>query len=152
MCEVFASVCTEAMSHLRSIAGCKERSGLGLWQSGRISRLLHVAEFCLLQGFSPSMMPRTLTYLEVKRGMGNAMSVPVVGMILLLLLLLLLLLPAACLGPAFYDAFHPIHLLPSTLYLLPSFCPLTSTIYPLSFSDLLMPQTLHFCANTHYAS
>ena len=47
-----------------------------------------------------------------------------------------------CLGPAFYDAFRPIHLLPSTHYLLPSFCPLTSTIYPLSFSALLMPPTL----------
>ena len=77
------------MSHLRSIAGCKERSGLGLWQSGQISRLLHAAEFCLLQGFSPSMMPRNLTDLEVKRGMGNAMSVPVVGMILNAVLLTL---------------------------------------------------------------
>ena len=70
------------MSHLRSIPGSRERSGLGLWQSGRISRLLHAAEYCLLQGFSPSMMPRNLSDREVKKGMGNAMSVPVVGMIL----------------------------------------------------------------------
>ena len=77
------------MSHLRSIAGCKERSGLRLWQSGRISRLLHGAEYCLLQGFSPSMMPRSLTDRELKQGMGNAMSVPVVGMILNAVLLTL---------------------------------------------------------------
>jgi len=70
------------LSYLRNIPG---RAG----QPGRISRLLHAAEHCLLQGFSPSKLPRSLTDRELKRGMGNAMTVPVIGMILNAVLLTL---------------------------------------------------------------
>ena len=49
----------------------------------RISRLLHVAEMCLLQGISPSSLPRRhVTQRQIAKGCGNAMTVPVVGAIM----------------------------------------------------------------------
>ena len=62
---------------------CLRHSAPKLWlKHGSVSRLLHPAELCRLQGFPPRAMPCSLSGREVAKGMGNAMSVPVVGAIL----------------------------------------------------------------------
>ena len=72
----------------KDIASCLRHKAPKRWvvrmKSGQttMSRLLHLAEICLLQGMSPREMPCTLSRMQIARGVGNAMSVPVVGSIL----------------------------------------------------------------------
>jgi hypothetical protein len=44
-----------------------------------VSRFLHVAELCLLQGISPRSLPQGTRVSTVRRAAANAMTVPVVG-------------------------------------------------------------------------
>ena len=49
-------------------------------------RLLHESEACVLQGMSPDIVPPGLSRKQVFHGLGNAMTVPVVGAVLIALL------------------------------------------------------------------
>ena len=51
-----------------------------------VSRFLHPAEACMLQGMSPAIIPEGMSDAAVFYGCGNAMTVPVVGSILSALL------------------------------------------------------------------
>jgi hypothetical protein len=51
-----------------------------------VSRLLHPAEACLLQGMHPRIVPPGMTRAQIFRGCGNAMTVPVVGAVLVAVL------------------------------------------------------------------
>lgn len=51
-----------------------------------VRRFLHPAEGCLLQGMSPSIVPPGMTRRQVFEGVGNAMTVPVVGAVLVAVL------------------------------------------------------------------
>ena len=51
-----------------------------------VRRLLHAAEACLLQGMSPSIVPPGMSRRAVFKGCGNAMTVPVIGVVLLTLI------------------------------------------------------------------
>ena len=51
-----------------------------------VRRLLHAAEACLLQGMSPSIVPADMSRRAVFHGCGNAMTVPVIGVVLIALL------------------------------------------------------------------
>ena len=56
--------------------------GEGGGKSPSIYRFLHPAELCLLQGISPRSVPQSIRVSVLKRALGNAMSVPVVGAVL----------------------------------------------------------------------
>ena len=48
-----------------------------------VSRFLHPAEAMLLQGLNPAFVPQGMSRQRVFEGVGNAMTVPVIGSILL---------------------------------------------------------------------
>lgn len=58
--------------------------GLGVGSSSpQLSRPLHAAEMCLLQGLSPCSIPHEdVSAREITKGCGNAMTVPVVGSVM----------------------------------------------------------------------
>ena len=82
-----AHICTTGLS--RCLRASAPKMWVVKWKGGRttISRLLHAAERCLLQGMSAADMPRNLSVREIEYGVGNAMTVPVVGMVMNALLL-----------------------------------------------------------------
>lgn len=75
--------CDGYVSCLRASAGEVWVVSLGE-RKPTVNRKIHAAEVCLLQGFSPSDMPRDMigSRRKMLSGMGNAMTVPVVGAVM----------------------------------------------------------------------
>ena len=76
-------------SRTNDVAPCLRHSGVPLWLismdnpiGAKVSRLLHPAERCLLQGIDPRSLPEDLTEREIVQGCGNAMAVPAIGNII----------------------------------------------------------------------
>ncbi len=88
---------TRAHVCVDQIAGCLRTSAqkywvVSLWRSDpfpSVSRLLHNAERCRLQGIPPAAIPGGMSRNMVQRGLGNAMTVPVIGAVLNAVLLVI---------------------------------------------------------------
>ena len=73
-------------SRTDDVAPCLRHSGAPLWlismdnpTDAKVSRFLHLAERCVLQGIDPRSLPEGLTEREIVQGCGNAMAVPAIG-------------------------------------------------------------------------
>ncbi len=80
----FAQIRTDGLVPcLRAGGSCGTTCVVSLGERpAKIRRLLHSVEACRLQGMSPSVVPAGFSRRRVFRGMGNAMTVPVVGAVL----------------------------------------------------------------------
>ena len=65
---------------------CLRAGGQKYWVIGlggsKVSRLLTVEEYCAFQGMRRKDLPASLSRNKIKKGVGNAMTVPVVGAVL----------------------------------------------------------------------